>query len=231
MRMTDMAGKRFGALVVTGLAPRDLWRYGRTSWTCECDCSRTCIVTGDNLRRGVVTSCGCRTAAAAKKRGKPENVAHVDYTGMTFGELTGVRRQGVDRWLWRCSCGLEKSVRASAVISGKVRSCGHVLSETARKKVLEDNVLGHVDGTSLSVIGGIVRGKRRSTNTSGATGVGIVKRGGKTLYRARITFQGKEHNLGTFESIESAKAARKEAEALYFGAALEKHDGSGKKSH
>lgn len=145
-------------------------------------------------------------------------------TGQRFGELTGVRRLGRDLWLWRCSCGAEKAIRPSLVKTGNIVSCGHVLRETARKKVVEDNVLGHVDGTSLSVIRSIMRGKVRSTNTSGVTGVRVVQVKGVTRYKARIVFQRKEHNLGTFARLEDAVAARKAAEKEYFGRALEDSD-------
>lgn len=221
-RRIDLTGKRFGALVVLRPAAGDERQYGRPTWICRCDCGKECAVLGDYLRRGIRTSCGCRAGVAAKRRGKPENIEHKDYTGITFGELTGVRRLGCDRWLWRCSCGREKAIRPSLVQTGEIVSCGHVLRETARKKITEDNVLGHVDGTSLSVIRGIMRGTVRSTNTTGVTGVQVVRVRGETRYKVRITYQRKEHNLGTFSRLEDAAAARKAAEKEYFDEALKK---------
>ena len=220
----DLTGKRFGALEVLRPAAGDERQYGRPTWVCRCDCGRECAVLGDYLRRGIRTSCGCRASVADKRRGKPENIEHKDYAGVTFGELTGVRRLGRDLWLWRCSCGREKAIRPSLVQTGAIVSCGHVLRETAHKKVVEDNVLGHVDSTSLSMIRSIMRGKVRSTNTSGVTGVRVVQVKGETRYKARIVFQRKEHNLGTFARLEDAVAARKAAEKEYFGRALEDND-------
>jgi HNH endonuclease len=51
-------------------------------------------------------------------------------------------------------------------------------------------------------------------NNSGVTGVGLVKSG---RYRARITVNKKEMNLGTFKTKEEAIKARKDAEVKYFG--------------
>lgn len=56
----------------------------------------------------------------------------VDHTGKRFGKLVGVRyvcsrlSGGQKRpiFLWKCDCGKEKEASSSAVVSGRVRSCG-----------------------------------------------------------------------------------------------------------
>lgn len=54
-----------------------------------------------------------------------------DITGKTFGLLTAMaphHRDPVQRgWFWRCVCvcGREKITRKSALIAGKVLTCGH----------------------------------------------------------------------------------------------------------
>lgn len=55
--------------------------------------------------------------------------------------------------------------------------------------------------------------KRRSTNTSGVTGVWKSKQKGK--YVAEILVNGKKHHLGTFDLLEDAARARKEAERKF----------------
>jgi hypothetical protein len=51
----EMRGKRYGSLVVLdmvqGVTPR--------KWRCSCDCGKSKAISGDNLRRGLVRSCGC----------------------------------------------------------------------------------------------------------------------------------------------------------------------------
>ncbi|AUR99409.1 hypothetical protein NVP1265O_30 [Vibrio phage 1.265.O._10N.286.52.F6] len=55
--------------------------------------------------------------------------------------------------------------------------------------------------------------KRRSTNTSGVTGVWFSKQKGK--YVAEILVNGVKHHIGTFESVTAAAKARKEAERKF----------------
>lgn len=57
----------------------------------------------------------------------------------------------------------------------------------------------------------------RIDNKSGVTGVSIRKENCKKKYRASIRIDGKNVHLGSFENIEDAIKARKEAEAKYYG--------------
>ncbi len=224
MRRVDLAGRRFGALVALRPAVGDERRNGRPSWVCKCDCGRECVQPGDNLRRGLVSSCGCRAGVGAKLRGKGHPNKRADYAGQRYGELVGVEWVGRGTWLWECSCGRRVAIRASSVVSGQVVSCGHVLAESARRRVVDDDVLGHVDGTSLSVIRGVMRGKVRSSNTSGVTGVRVRRRAdGSARYEASITFQGRTRCLGSYDSLEAAAEARRRAVEAVFGEALERH--------
>lgn len=73
-----------------------------------------------------------------------------------------------------------------------------------------------MDGTQLSRIRNI---SESSDNVSGVRGVYLDTKTGK--YRARIKFQGKIRNLGTFTNLEDAVKARRIAEEETFGAYLE----------
>lgn len=57
--------------------------------------------------------------------------------------------------------------------------------------------------------------KLSKNNTSGASGVNLIKSSGR--YRARIMVNRKEIRLGHFKTFEEAKKARREAEKKYFG--------------
>jgi hypothetical protein len=52
----EMVGKKFGRLLPIEKAPS---RHGRTCWLCQCDCGKTKVVLGENLRKGKTKSCGC----------------------------------------------------------------------------------------------------------------------------------------------------------------------------
>jgi len=55
--IVDLAGTRFGTLVVVRLAEPDY--FGKSQWVCQCDCGVQTIVRANALRRGTVSGCGC----------------------------------------------------------------------------------------------------------------------------------------------------------------------------
>lgn len=81
MKLIDMVGRQFGRLYVMKRSERKTDYNGETLWDCLCECGRTGMYRGRDLRRGgagiktsqgYVTSCGClrseRTAERNKKR-------------------------------------------------------------------------------------------------------------------------------------------------------------------
>lgn len=218
--LIDLTGQRFGALTVIGKAPR---KNGRTLWECACDCGNKCVQEGYNLRKGIVTSCGCGKHRASLRLGVETGV-QVDYTGQTFGRLTAIRRVSAGEWLWKCACGNETVAKPADVKKGNPASCGCGLKESSRKRIVEDNVLEHYDGTSVSSLRSIMAGNLRSTNTSGYTGIRVRKNVAYESYNARIVVRGKEINLGTYPTIDEAIEARKHAEKVYFGEIVARYD-------
>lgn len=62
----DLTGQRFGNLVVV---KREQNKSGRLAmWQCRCDCGKTVIIRGDNLRRGHSKSCGCTGSGKIKTK-------------------------------------------------------------------------------------------------------------------------------------------------------------------
>ena len=55
----DIAGQRFGRLVVISKAPSSQGRSPVTQWNCICDCGEAKVVGTMNLVRGRTKSCGC----------------------------------------------------------------------------------------------------------------------------------------------------------------------------
>lgn len=74
----DMAGLRFGRLVVTDKAPRI---NAHARWTCRCDCGNTTEVLGAELRKGATVSCGCKRAEPVHGMTKKHPI-HRCWTGM-----------------------------------------------------------------------------------------------------------------------------------------------------
>jgi hypothetical protein len=56
-RIIDLAGKRFGQLVVFGRG-KSTRTNGFATWACRCDCGNVTVVSGVDLRNGHTRSCG-----------------------------------------------------------------------------------------------------------------------------------------------------------------------------
>lgn len=61
----DLKGIRFGMLVVESLAGH----YQHQSyWACKCDCGDSKVISGQALKQGATTSCGCKLRASTRSR-------------------------------------------------------------------------------------------------------------------------------------------------------------------
>jgi hypothetical protein len=124
--LRDYTGQRFGSLLVVGKARDGTYRY-----KCICDCGNTTYVASSALKSGLVISCGCSKT--------------LDLKGMTFGKLRVEENAGSKGqrhyWLCQCECGNYKEVCTNDLTSGKVISCGCVVSkgELYIKNVLVSN--------------------------------------------------------------------------------------------
>ncbi len=74
----DLAGLRFGRLLVKGFTGVD---GGRNAlWECVCDCGNRTVVRGLRLRNGTTRSCGCLRSELMKKS-KGAEIIHGHTTG------------------------------------------------------------------------------------------------------------------------------------------------------
>ena len=60
-KLIDLAGKRFGRLIVVERVENYRQPSGqtKTQWKCKCDCGNEIVVIGNNLVKGASASCGC----------------------------------------------------------------------------------------------------------------------------------------------------------------------------
>lgn len=65
--LVDLSGQKYGRLTVIA---RSHDHGEHTAWLCRCDCGAEHWATGNNLRRGLVLSCGCLRNEANKRRAK-----------------------------------------------------------------------------------------------------------------------------------------------------------------
>lgn len=107
-------------------------------------------------------------------------------------------------------CGRRKEILLSRITQGGAKTCGCRTPENLAtgQKIRKEYVVGGSLACALV-------GRRPNQNSStGHTGVSQMK-GGR--FRAYITFRRKQYYLGTFDQIEDAVHARKEAEDKIYG--------------
>lgn len=112
-RRIDITGQKFDQLTVVSYAET---RNKKAYWNCVCTCGRTKKVRGDELKSGLVKTCG-------------QCPKYEDLTGMVFGNLKVIEYAGTNNsnhTLGRClcKCGKEIVTRADVLKSGLSKSCG-----------------------------------------------------------------------------------------------------------
>ena len=214
-KAVDLTGMVFGSLTALYRTEN---RGSRTAWICKCECGNEVTVTTHDLRAGKTKSCGCRSHA---------DRAYRDLTGMQIGRLSVLSKtdkrdgKGSVYWLCRCSCGNECLYSADSLVHGGIVSCG-----CYRKEVVCANIgcrLHRVDGTCVERL---LSTRARSDSKSGHVGIHITKDG---RYRATIGFKGKQYDLGTYEKLENALAARHRGEEMHRDFLDRYYGGQGKK--
>lgn len=206
----NIAGKKFGKL--TAIEPAEDSKSNSGLWKCQCDCGKLCTVYYWNLVTDHTRSCGC--------------IRRPDLTGKRFGMLTVIGpsdrtaprgKRWVRLWECRCDCGMITYKATDTLHNKSQSSCAQCAaknsSEIARKAA------GYVGGTQISRIRDM---KLSASNSSGVRGVYFDKKSGK--WRARLRFQRKIMDFGSYVRFEDAVAARKAAEKEYFGAFLEENN-------
>ena len=211
--MLHLENQKFGRLhVIERSIQKDC--QGRCYlWRCRCECGEEVLVSGTQLRHGVVRSCGCLQVESRYK----------DFTGQIYGRLKTIAPTGEIRghssvWRCECSCGNVIETTMKSLRWGGKRSCGCLARET---KVLQALAMqakcGRMDGTNISLI----RSKKVPVNnTTGAKGVSWHR--GEKRYAARIGFKGKKYHLGYCDTIDQAVALRKQAEDILYAPYINK---------
>ncbi len=94
--MLDHAGQRFGRWLVL----RFIDRANRaTRWLCRCNCGTERVVSGDSLRRGRSTNCGCARAETAANTARSRFTKH----GNTANEITSTEYHSWAGMIARCT--------------------------------------------------------------------------------------------------------------------------------
>lgn len=72
-RYRDITGQRYGHLVALHPSPNNTPDRSKI-WYCRCDCSNFCTASAHDMRRGYVSSCGCRGDGSYHRHGHTSRV-------------------------------------------------------------------------------------------------------------------------------------------------------------
>ena len=143
----------------------------------------------------------------------------IDITGKRFGRLVAIeptkeRKNKLVVWKCECDCGNICYATSNTLINGNKKSCNCLRRQTMSKqsKLWKENVQkgrGLHDGTLESML----NSKPYKSNTTGIRGVYVQN--GK--FRTQIAYKGERYHIGSFDTLEEAKEARKIAEKEIWG--------------
>lgn len=181
---------------------------------CECSCGNKCTVLYNSLLNGNTQSCG--------HIGERNLIKPINLIGKTnkYGvkALYSVGKRG-KLYVWRCLCTCGKEFDTTTELFKRIKSCGcrhdEIRKRVANTTFKDFREIANIDGTSIYSI----QKRMFKNNTSGIRGV--VRNKNRKKWVAQIVFKGKNYYLGTYEKIEDAANARKEAEENLFGNFLE----------
>ena len=75
--MKELTGQRFGRLTVIEKTKPYISKSGKKAmWICKCDCGKTIVAIGGNLKSGKTKSCGCLKDEKAAERISRLNLSH-----------------------------------------------------------------------------------------------------------------------------------------------------------
>jgi hypothetical protein len=215
-KFIDLKGEKFGRLTVIEKAEN---RGNYVMWYCECDCGKDAVISSIHLRDGQSKSCGC----LRKELARDNQTKH----GMSNTRFYRIWKAMISR------CTNPKD-RCYDIYGGKgVSVCDEWLGFIAfRNDMLESyNIHSQKYGeenTSIDRIDSdgdyILANCRWATNleqarnTSSKSGhKGVQRSSDDKKWIANIGINYKLVHLGSFDSLEDAITARKEAEKTYWG--------------
>lgn len=231
-RLVDLTGKRFGLLIVLQRLEND--KHHKPQWLCQCDCGNQTVVRSKCLVAGDTKSCGClvhksyirsqKNNEKKKRIDKPLILRHT-HKNRLYNIWSGMH--------YRC----ENPNASSFVHYGgrNIKVCREWSGENGFEAFAHWAIdHGYADTLEIDRIDndGDYRPSncrwvdhqnnsfnRRARNQTGVSGVSYRKSrtGCGGAYRVAIMTDGKQRNIGTFQTLEEAKEARKQAEIKYRG--------------
>lgn len=145
----------------------------------------------------------------------------IDMTGKKYGDLEVLGlsdKRGLNNtllWECKCKCGNVVPILGTSLRAGYYKSCGCKQAEKRDKGVARHIKSDQIEGTRKTALAA----KLHIGNKSGHKGVRWYEQ--RQKWTAHIGFKGKQINLGYFNNLDDAIAARKAGEEKYHKPYLE----------
>jgi len=224
MVRVDLTNKVFGKLLV--ISKYDVVGNGETRWLCHCDCGNDIIVRGSNLKKMNTQSCGClhkEMTSKAKRKYNKYDLTNEYGIGWTTNTDKNFYFDLVDYDKIKDFTWLEND--QNYIISSQKNE--HNSSYRLHRVILDINdsniIIDHKNTNkndnrrnNLRLANKSTNGINRGINSNNTSGYkGIAQIGNQ--YIARIMYNYKNINIGSFDTIEKAIKARKDKEIELFG--------------
>ena len=213
-RLLDLVGEKYGKLTVLEYSGKT--KNNKTKWTCLCECGVKVEVQTALLRNGKTQSCGCLKSDMLVKRntthGKAKTPEHQVWlsakartTNPNFAQSKDYMDRGIimeEPWF--------SSFEAFLGDMGLKPTPKHSIERLdVNGNYCKSNCIWATPETQA------FNQRKRSTNTSGRTGVSWHR--GKGRWETSITVNNKHIYLGSYIDFELACFIRTEAELHYHG--------------
>lgn len=179
-----------------------------------------CLVCGKEKELGLnwvirnkPDSCGCLHVS---------DISHKKFGFLEPLEPTEKREGGSVVWRCMChNCGKECYISNAAMTQRGKKDCGccdHTIDSEMAKENFEKGLRnGMIDDTNIHQL---IEKRARKNSRTGIRGVSQLKNG---KYRVRINFKKREYHIGTYSTLEEAKAAREVAAEEIYGEFIEQY--------
>jgi len=211
-KLKDLTGQVFGKLTVISRAENN--NQNRPKWNCLCECGNMTVVSGSALKNGDTQSCGCFKLSETIKRStkhkncktklykkwssaktrcyNPKSTQYFDYGGRGIQMCEAWLHNFQDFYDWAMKSGY---IGGSNLTLDRIDVNGNYCPENCRFVPMTIQARNQ---------------RLKKTNKSGVMGVFYNKKINK--YEASINIY-----LGSFNTLEVAAEARKQAEIKYWG--------------
>jgi hypothetical protein len=219
-KLNELTGQRFGRLLVRERAGTNSSK--KPTWECKCDCGNVKVVVGAELIKGTTQSCGCLRKELLAKR----------------SETHGMRKTRIYN-IWyamKRRCQEEKNISYPNYGGRGISVCDGWQDFINFKADMYDSYSKHVEkhGENQTTLDRIdcdgdytpentrwatytIQSRNSRVRQDNKTGYrGVFRKDGNGGYIAYIKVNKEPVNLGTYENIEDAVSARRNAELQYW---------------